>query len=730
MTMPQFQAPNQENKLGPSNETPTDRWDPIVLETGTDSTITVTNFSADFPELSTAGDRSALVRAGQSNPDCNLSEDAWHAIARAVIHPEVAAHQIKPLASGRGSMLHDEHVGAATLKSTTTQVWLTELWPLVQPRIGQDAHEQIDPEIEGHTDTTGKAVAVLVYRFRHRKHLAAYLRQTIVATRRANQQYDESILARRITRQVVTHVARLEFEDGTEPIYVLVVRDGITRVVSAWGVLAGTNSSPEQIADLAVETLLSERPTRRGADPKPLGQRMALGRQDKLTELRDTFAAGVGGGKPTAQAIRIGQASIVPAQVMVGMQVHPGSNLPRSEVFDDAVRSILASIHVEFGPWDSAAQNAEVGSRALKRTALTAQGIDTGGISLDKVYQLAIGRIDSKHTAEIFDDPRLPDTPLWRAICLIHFLTRKPVFEKMKGYVKEITGKQRLHTTAYAQILGPIVDQPWRAIKVQALKPARNAWSNGGVLTSEVLGTDWSPVPVEDFNDLVDLAAKGDIDARMTLAVAGGVALIADKLLTRNTGSAEGTTAPFRADVNDVIADLSRKSNVAGLRLLAHVANHFDGSLPAKNSYTAKQFTKGELEQGDFYLIPRLDSAAPDGIARDEAGAPEELVEYTVVAISDPVKAEKAEKDRRGQEEDEPLSENDRLALQRSLLLRALGDAEQALNEILQLARATGNEALGTHDEWQKMSRRASKLHSNIDVHEPPDADSEANGTT
>ncbi|GAA2767617.1 hypothetical protein GCM10010103_66590 [Streptomyces paradoxus] len=50
---------------------------------------------------------------------------------------------------------------------------------------------------------------------------------------------------------MVAHIARLKSSDGSEPVYVVVVRDGITRVVSAWGALYREQATPEKIADRA-----------------------------------------------------------------------------------------------------------------------------------------------------------------------------------------------------------------------------------------------------------------------------------------------------------------------------------------------------------------------------------------------------------------------------------------------------------------------------------------------
>ncbi|MGP4001564.1 hypothetical protein [Streptomyces sp. 8N706] len=708
-TAPRFQEP----QINQTNE----RWDPVTLKVG-DEFLTVTNFGRELPTPSDVRERSKLVRAGEKNPYCGLPQDAWHALSRAVVHPAALAAQLQH------QPVIEERVGGATLSSVNGRIWLTEAFPLVQPRIGQDPHSETAPEIEGELTDDGIPQAMLVYRFRDRDHLKGYLRQTIIATRSANKQYDESILARQITRAIVAHVARLEFSDGTEPIYVLVVRDGITRVVSAWGALCGEGATPEEIADRADEVLLAEKPARRGTQ-QPLSQRMGLGRHGELDKLRAAFIAGLSDSVPTEEAVRIGQTLVLPAQIAVGLQVHPGgTGLPPSEVFDDAIRSILSSIHVEFGMWDSAAQNAEIGSRALKRTKL--EGVpNNSGISLTDVYQLAVGQYGPDQTPKVFNDPALPGNELWRAVCLVHFLTRADVYEVMKRHVKAISGKQKLYRKSYADILGPIIDQPWRSAKKQTLRQARNAWSNGGVLTKEVMDVDWQPQPCSDFTNLLEAAQADDPDARLTLAVAGGIALITDKLLTRNVGSAVGKTVPFRADVDDVISDLSRADNKAGLMLLAHAADRFEAQRVAVNSFTDKQLLNDDDEtETDRYTLIDIDPDTEDGIARDGTGAPRRLAEYRVVQLSNPQRAARAEEELALETEDVSKPIPEQMRDQRNKLQHYLTDGWSTLGKLIALSQnpdAGTTHPLGSHGQWLKISKLAVKVQSTISVNEPPE---------
>ncbi|WP_416873599.1 hypothetical protein [Kitasatospora sp. SC0581] len=680
--------------------------------------FTISGFERQLPELSSATARGRLVRAGLADSGTALDEDGWHTVARAVVHPEAIAAQLRTQ-TGLASALIEEHVEGATLRSIHARVWLTELFPGLQPRTGQEALPIPDPVVRGVLDSAegqpiGQPLAMVSYLYKDQQHLRDHLRQTIVYTRDANPNpYDQSILARRITRAVIAHPCRLEFEDGTDSINVLVVRDGITRITSAWALLAGDDAKPDEIARAASDLLLAEKPTRRNAAERSLSQRHALGRQDELEQLRGEFLRGLGD-PPSDRAVRIGQTLVVPAQIAVGLQAYPGGVLPDAELFDDAVRSILAAVHVEFKGWDSAAQNVEVGSRALRRVLLSKSVRRTAGSAdLAEVVDLAVGRIRPDQVPRVFGDREIPPTPLWRAVYLVHALTRSALYREVKRHAMDIKGTRAMTFRGYAELLGPVVDHPWRAAKKAVLQQARNAWGNGGVLTDDVLKKDWEPVPTARFTDLVPDALEGDLDARMTLAVAGGIALITDKLLTRNVGSAVGRTVPFRADVHAVVAGLSGPGNEAGLWLLAYAADRFEPDRQAKNSLTDAQLSR-VTDLTTYYTYVDVDLRQPDRVARDASGVEIALGQYRVVAASDPVLTEQMEAKRREESGGQPLSLNEQIAQERSGLLKALETAEDRLNNLTELTTSSTLNAFGSKAEWEPLYKLSLKLQNAI----------------
>jgi hypothetical protein len=411
---------------------------------------------------------------------------------------------------------------------------------------------------------------------------------------------------------------------------------------------------------------------------------------------------------------------VLPAQITVGISRHVSAELAPAEVFDDAVRSILASVHVEFRAWEPAAQNVEVGSRAISRVRLS--GLPQNSL-LDGIIGLALGRRKPEEVPGVYHDDRIPGTPLWRAVMLVHFLTRPAIHEQVKRYAKDIKGATRMSIKGYAELLGPVIDLPWRGVKADSLKQSRNAWANGGVLTKAVMD-DWAPAPCDRFTDLVERALKGDNDARQTLAVAGGTALIADKLVTRNVGSAVGRTVPFRADVDQVVAGLTESEE--GLRTLAFAADTFDAGRECLNSFTKNQLVGRDTSR--MYTVPSVDLAAPDKLRRDTGGiSVEPLTPWQVVALSNPDRALEAEQRNQTSDGDRDgeLSLGERFTVERRALRRAISDAKGAVTRLLALAdtpaaRSTTLHPFGSEAELRELLASVQDLGGRILVHHRP----------
>ncbi|MFF3328558.1 hypothetical protein ACFYWX_03195 [Streptomyces sp. NPDC002888] len=610
--------------------------------------VLVSNVEPTLPVTSQDVDLAKVVAAGKTNPVTLLPEGAWQAVARATTGPEGVAVQLRPTATDPAGLLMVENVDGATLHSVVTRAHLSEMLPGIQPRTGMEVMEIPDPQVQGITDAD-RPCAIVRYRYQDLAHLRNHVWQTIHGTLSLNS-YAPSVLARKVTRNLITHPVEISFEDGTESFHALVVRDGITRLASAWAVLAGPDADAAETAQLTVDSLFGKSTAASsGPGGGPLGERLAAGRERWRRGLKEEFARDIAEQEPGPRAAQIAQTYVVPAQIAVGAEGHPGHLLAPEDIFDDAIRSVLASVHVEFKQWDAAAQNVEVATRALKRVIQLGDSLVPKD-DLQVVYGLAVGRIPVEELPRVFDqEPTPPGTALWRSVYLVHALTRPELLEPLKDQAKAIKGGKRMGLKGFAELLGPLIDLPWRSYKKHVTTQARNAWNNGGVLTSDVI-QEWEPHPTDDFTSLVKPALDGDIDARCTLAVAGGVALIADKLLTRNVGSAlmaakEKGGVPFRADVNQVIEDLSQQHNERGLWILALAAERFRSDALPENAVTMRQLIHKQKSGGGSstpYVHFRLDLDSHDKIERDGNGMPVMLHQWDVVWASNPERARKA----------------------------------------------------------------------------------------
>ncbi|MFH0175290.1 hypothetical protein ACIA6D_08280 [Streptomyces cacaoi] len=616
----------------------------LTVQWGSDSVL-VSNIEPTLPGSPGERDIAKVVEAGNANPATPLPDAAWQAVARSTTGPDGLAVQLRSTEEEPNGLLMVENVEGATLRSVVTRVRLNEMLPGIQPRTGMEVMEIADPQVQGIT-SEGRPCAVIGYRYKDLQHLRDHMWQTIHGTLSLNS-YAVSILARGVTRNVITHPVEITFEDGTDPLYSLVVRDGITRMASSWAVLAGPGAEPAEAATLAVDSLLGKPGAAPTTGSSPLGERLAASRERWRQGLREEFAQEMAAPEPGVRAAQIAQTFVLPAQIAVGAEGHPDHLLASEDIFDDAIRSVLASVHVEFKQWDTAAQNVEVATRALKRVIQLGDA-QVRKSDLQVVYGLAVGRITVEELPQVFaGDP--PGTALWRGVYLVHALSRPELLERLKDQAKAIKGGRRMGLKGFAELLGPLIDLPWRSRKKLVTAQARNAWNNGGVLTADVVG-EWEPHPTDDFTSLVAPALAGDIDARCTLAVAGGMALIADKLLTRNVGSAlsaprEKGGVPFRADVSLVIEGLSEEGNELGLWTLALAANRFRSDDLPENAVTMRQLTRKEKSQDGTdtpYVHFKVDLEAEDKIARDADGVPVTLHQWDVVWASDPARALKA----------------------------------------------------------------------------------------
>lgn len=682
---------------------------PLVLSEDGEP-ITITNFRAELPVAAPAKDRVAFARAGRRK-GLALDDDALHAAARALVDPATAARAVD------SDLLTQEIIGPSLLLIVQQLAYLTELLPLVQPRASGAPRNVPPPLMEGVVVEDAddpelvSADAMMMFRFKDEEHLIAQVAQTVRQTLSLGRDYSSSILAKRVSRPVLAHVARIEF-DSEEGFDITVVRDGLTRVISCWRA-SHPGLSADELAEVIVSSLLASKRGRRADDTETAAR--ARGRDEQQKKLRGRYAAGMATGTPTEDAIRIGQTLIVPAQMVVGFAAVGAPAVPVEQQFDDAIQALVSSVHGEFEPWDQSASDSVAIVRALHRTVHDGQ-LDS------RVAEIASGYRPASDVPKVFGKG-YPATELWRAVCLVAWLCSPAEFNGIKAHLRELLGISRIERKSYVSHLMTLIDLPWRADKQHTLQQARRAWNNGGPIPHHLLDNDWNPVPTNDFTTLVPKALGGDEDARATLQVAGGIALVTDKLLMSNTGSAVAVgEVPFRANVNEVVANLGNSE--AGLWLLARAANAFVPNKKAINSFTPQELLR--KPQKDAYVVPDIDRETPSIMRLDNTGQPARLTAYEVLAISDPprtVEAQTAKKEMDKAKKKAGVETRQRRAERlREELKTSLNTAVNTIEALESLGNIDGSlqPILVDNQTWEPLDNWVRTLQGKLYVLRPP----------
>lgn len=681
---------------------------PLVLNVGNEQ-VTISNFRAELPESAAPKDRVSFVRTALRH-NLALDEDALHAAARALVDPRTAMRAVD------NDLLVQEIVGPAKLRIAQLQAYLPELLVLLQPRAGAAARIVEPPRVVGGVaaDEDDPEIvypdAMLVIRFKDEEHLKAQVVQTVLQTLKLGRDYSSSILTKRVSRPVLAHVVRIEFDDG-ESFDVTVVRDGITRVVSSWRTIF-PELSADELADKMVSILLASKRSRRSEDTETAAR--ARGRDEHQQKLRQQFALGMATGYPTEEAMRIGQAFILPVQMVVDFYMEGPATVPVEQQFDDAIQALIGSVHNEFQAWEQSASDAVSVLRALPRAVHDGE-LDAA------VAQIAAGQLTVDDVPKVFGED-VPPEALWRAVYLVAAMCSPTAFDGIKKHMRELLGVLRISRRAYVSHLMTLVDLPWRSAKGHTEQQARRAWRNGGPVPHDLLGTNWTPVPTEDFITLIPLAEGGDENARATLQVAGGIALVADKLLMSNTGSAVSVgEVPFRSDVNEVVAKLGHST--AGLWLLARAANAFDPTKKAINSFTPKEILEGAVGE---YVVPGIDAKKPDTVPLDNAGQPARLTPYRVVSLSDPARAAEMENIKKESEDKKKAAgaqtNQEKAQRLRKTLKQSLETALNSLETLVSLGDFDSSLVPIFVDEttWSPLEVSARKISGKLFNLEPP----------
>ncbi|MFI0823170.1 hypothetical protein ACH4Q7_01790 [Streptomyces roseolus] len=375
--------------------------------------------------------------------------------------------------------------------------------------------------------------------------------------------------------------------------------------------------------------------------------------------------------------------------------------------FVSMVENLVAGEHLEKNPWTPDAMWHNIANQTIE--ALVTRG-ELRRQEADVI--LGVTRLEDLRT--VFDCPE--PSPIWRCIYTTFRLTASSAFGETKAEIRNIMARRAVTTKQFSFMLGVLVDRDVRRPKARkepgarrpsSLQRARNAFGDGGFLVEDVPGRAWFP-RYEPLPKLLDLALAGDRNARITLIIGGGFALMMDGYLTRDRESKlfEGS-APFRGSPPAILTDLA--SHEYGLRVLASAWQHWEATAPAHE-----------------YDIPMINADGSLVITGDtrETRVPERLTEYRLYEIANPAKAMagflKQQEARKVRNQAVTPEERDRDNRER--LTQALDIAKDAASALEESAVSPPPHPFGTHEEWERTRNTAHHLYE-ILVKAEPDPD-------
>lgn len=374
--------------------------------------------------------------------------------------------------------------------------------------------------------------------------------------------------------------------------------------------------------------------------------------------------------------------------------------------FVTMVENLVAGEHLEKNPWTPDAMWHNIANQAVE--ALVARGelrrndanIITAGTPLTDL-PAAIG----------CPDP----SPIWRCIYTAFRLASGPAFAETKYDIRNIMARRAITNKQFSFMLGVLVDRDVRQSKNRKVKgvrkpatlqTARNAFGDGGFLTESVPGKHWSPV-YRQPSELLGLALADDPNARITLMIGGGFALMMDGYLTRDRESKfyEGTV-PFRGSPPAILADLAKHEH--GLRILATAWQHWNPNLPAH------EYDIPEIDKGGNVIV--------SGETR-ETRRPKRLTEYRLYEIANPQKALSGvlqqQEIRKAQNQGDAPEDRDRAT--RELLNVALNAAHDAAKALQASNVSPPPHPFGTHDQWEITKNNANFVYEILVANKPDD---------
>ncbi|MGV9693310.1 hypothetical protein ACWDUX_29870 [Streptomyces sp. NPDC003444] len=524
------------------------------------------------------------------------------------------------------------------------------------------------------------------------------IRTTVKETlKQPGADYSDSILVNGVMTPVEAVLVEVAYADGSPSSVVPALYDGTSRCTSAAKTRHGlgarsTENLRDEIADFFSDALALSVRTRR----------------TRYGKSAQTVNAALERNNLTMPVLRERMTRLVPVRLVVGAEFPPGST---ASTLPDAVATAQSARHISVNPWSEPAQDLMTAERIvshLKRQGLVPDAFvdlvneeplrDT---DIERLFGAATAPLVRYHRTDWVD-------PLWRAAKITHTLTRPSVFEEAKRFVRSDRGLTSVRTERYAGYLGVVIDMSFRFYKPKTTPVARRAWRDGGVLSRDVFGS-WE-LTVASPQELRVRALKDDTDARLTLQVLAGTALIADGLLTPDSGlKVSSGRAPYRTAPPLLLDELLRVPR--GVRQAEAVLIHFDPDQPGGVGTHAK------------YTYPRLDHLGR--AERDGAGVAV-LTEADLHWQADPERSllEYTSREQRRAAESRPETPVERNRRRRQELIRYLGEAQRTLDDLrsqqAQFPDDLGEHPLGLRADWHQVRLSVRELDETLIDARPP----------
>lgn len=471
-------------------------------------------------------------------------------------------------------MVRDRHLTYITTSNLVMgeacdRVPVVAVFPTTNSRVGHVSRRLLKSATQ-ERDDQGNQLAEVCRTFASFDDMQSAVVETITATFAKGGSYQESILSGGVIEPVLVRPVRVRLEKENIEFVVFEPADGATRAICAISALLDTKDA-STVSKFVLDSHFGGHvtPSADGTLHDASAEVRSNLRSAFLEKRNEYWAAiGANGGEESASSLRIRQALTVPATLVYTLETRGAAAVTYAHAMDVRVRNT----HINRKDWDAAASASD-----LARSVVT-ELVELGLLSPDDE---ALLMADSPKKCEAALAPygwsaNDIDPALWRAVVLMKRLNEAETQRVARKVIADALGRQYIRRVTYAGVLGTLLDLPWRVSKSDSSQQASKAWAYGGALTAELFDNVWDVV----FANSADLAASSDENARLTLAAAGGIALIADRFITSDAraGVADGgrIQMPYKVTfTSDLVERLSDEQNDLGRTQLGLAAASF-----------------------------------------------------------------------------------------------------------------------------------------------------------